>query len=215
MGFFSKFKFGSNTYQVKDSGVTYASYSGSDMSTAVISASDFDLHKGSIVIVKFEGAYSAINALNINSTGAKAIYRKGAAINSTNKLYFYVASGESGIFMYDGTAYQLLGCDRSCVMMETPSEYRANTTDYTWTDLYVRKYGPVVQVTMNFNGIPRYNVPIIYSLPKPLYTVYERDTNLGYLRIDANTGNLICYSTASTSKVYVIKTITYLCGDLG
>lgn len=215
MAAMSKISFGGNTYQVKDSGVTYASYSGPDQSTADISASDFDLHKGSIVIVKFENRYAAINALNINSTGAKAIYRKGAAINSTNKLYYYVTYNESGIFMYDGTAYQLIGCDRSCVMMETPSEYIANTTDYTWADLEVKKYGPVVQVSMSFVGVPQLNVPIIYSLPKPVRVVYESDIGLGYLRIDRDTGNLICYSTGSTSSVHVIKTITYLCTDLG
>lgn len=55
-------------------------------------------------IVKFHAAASAAATLNVNSTGAKSIYRNGAAVSSTNPI----VANEMYLCCYDGTQFQLL-----------------------------------------------------------------------------------------------------------
>lgn len=54
--------------------------------------------------VKFHAAATAAATLNINSTGAKSLYRNGAAVSSTNPI----VSGDIYIGFYDGTQFQLI-----------------------------------------------------------------------------------------------------------
>lgn len=65
----------------------------------------FALVTGAIITVKFTVTNTAANpTLNVNSTGAKAIYYRGAAIAAG-----YLAAGRTYTFVYNGTQYELIG----------------------------------------------------------------------------------------------------------
>ena len=66
---------------------------------------------GGIVAIKFTNALCAGATLTINSTTAKPIYIKGAAVTADNAAA--VSAGDLAYFMYDGTAYHLMGTDRA------------------------------------------------------------------------------------------------------
>ena len=70
-----------------------------------VSCSAFSLETGSRVIVKFTVTNTAASpTLNVNSTGAKAIQYRGAAITAG-----YLAANRTYAFVYDGSAWQLVG----------------------------------------------------------------------------------------------------------
>lgn len=70
-----------------------------------VTLTGFTLATGARVTVKFTVTNTAANpTLNINSTGAKAIYYKGAAITAG-----YLAANKVYEFVYDGTNYVLVG----------------------------------------------------------------------------------------------------------
>jgi hypothetical protein len=73
--------------------------------------SDYVLSTGGIVTVKFTNALCTSATMNINGKGAKPIYIKGAAVTANNAAT--VSAGDTAYFMYDGTAYHLLGTDRA------------------------------------------------------------------------------------------------------
>ena len=66
---------------------------------------------GGIVAIKFTNALCAGATLTINSTTAKPIYIKGTAVTADNAAA--VSAGDLAYFMYDGTAYHLMGTDRA------------------------------------------------------------------------------------------------------
>ena len=71
----------------------------------VVSCTGFVLASGSRITVKFTTTNTATNpTLNVNSTGAKAIMYRGAAISAG-----YLAAGRVYTFVYDGTNYELVG----------------------------------------------------------------------------------------------------------
>lgn len=71
----------------------------------VVSATDFVLETGAKIIVKFTVTNTADNpTLNVNSTGAKPIFYRGAAITKG-----YLANKRVYTFVYDGTNYELVG----------------------------------------------------------------------------------------------------------
>ena len=74
--------------------------------TASVTEGTFNLNTGARVTVKFSNANSATNpTLNINSTGAKAIYWHGSNIPSTQ----FWEAGATLDFVYNGTQYELIG----------------------------------------------------------------------------------------------------------
>lgn len=74
----------------------------------VATMTNYVLKKNGFVAVKFTYGVPAAATLNINSKGAKPIYRYGSPI--TNKV---ICAGDLAIFVYDGTNYNLVGMD-SC-----------------------------------------------------------------------------------------------------
>ena len=71
----------------------------------VVALSGFTLVTGARVTVKFTVTNTAASpTLNVNSTGAKAIYYRGAAIGAG-----YLAANRTYEFIYNGTQYELLG----------------------------------------------------------------------------------------------------------
>ena len=70
-----------------------------------VALTNFKLVTGAHVYVKFTVTNSAANpTLNVNSTGAKAIYYRGAAISAG-----YLAANRTYEFIYNGTQYELVG----------------------------------------------------------------------------------------------------------
>lgn len=71
----------------------------------VVSCASYTLVTGSRIIVKFTKTNTAANpTLNVNSSGAKAIQYRGAAITAG-----VLAADRTYEFIYDGTNYQLVG----------------------------------------------------------------------------------------------------------
>lgn len=86
---------------------------------------NFVLTKGAIVAIDFSyGSTAALGALtlNVNSTGAKAIYKNGTATSSSNTLDW--GSG-TVLFVYNGTGYAYLGNSRNTMNEGTMTELRA------------------------------------------------------------------------------------------
>lgn len=70
-----------------------------------VSATGFSLVTGAKVVVKFTVTNTAANpTLNVNSTGAKDIYYRGAAITAG-----YLAANRTYEFVYNGSQYDLVG----------------------------------------------------------------------------------------------------------
>lgn len=71
----------------------------------VVTLTGFSLVTGAKVAVKFTVTNTAANpTLNVNNTGAKAIYYRGAAITAG-----YLAANRTYEFVYNGTQYELVG----------------------------------------------------------------------------------------------------------
>ena len=71
----------------------------------VVSCSNFGLITGAEITVKFTTTNTAANpTLNVNSTGAKAIYYRGSAISAG-----YLAANRTYTFRYNGSQYDLVG----------------------------------------------------------------------------------------------------------
>lgn len=71
----------------------------------VVACTGFDLKTGSEITVKFTVTNKAKNpTLNVNSTGAKPIYYRGAAISAS-----YLAANRTYTFRYNGSQYDLVG----------------------------------------------------------------------------------------------------------
>lgn len=86
--------------------VNYGSCS-TDAATAAktVACTGFALVTGAEITVKFTVTNTAANpTLNVNSTGAKAIYYRGAAISAG-----YLAANRTYTFRYNGTQYELVG----------------------------------------------------------------------------------------------------------
>lgn len=125
----------------------------------------FTLAKGARAIIHFENGNTASNpTLNIKSTGAKAIYYKGAR---TVKL----AAGGTYEFVYDGTQYQLVG------ELDTNTEYSAATgsanglmssADYTLLHTTIpNTYATKSELSTAVSGLYKYkgSVATASSLP--------------------------------------------------
>lgn len=76
--------------------------------TAAISNYTLSAGNGGLIAIKFSADVPANATLNVQSTGAKNIYWKNAAITAG-----VIKSGDTAMLMYDGTRYQLLSVDRS------------------------------------------------------------------------------------------------------
>ena len=70
-----------------------------------VSCTGFTLATGARIVVKFTVTNTASSpTLNVNSTGAKAIYYRGSAISAG-----YLAANRTYEFVYNGTQYELIG----------------------------------------------------------------------------------------------------------
>lgn len=76
-------------------------------SEKAVTLSGFVLTKNGIVSITFSNAVASNATLNVNSTGAKAIHHKGAAL-----LNNIILAGDTVTFIYDGTYFNLIAIDR-------------------------------------------------------------------------------------------------------
>lgn len=82
---------------------TCSTAAGTAAKTATIDG--FTLYTGVIVSVKFTVTNTASSpTLNVNSTGAKAIYYRGSAISAG-----YLAANRTYVFVYNGTQWEFIG----------------------------------------------------------------------------------------------------------
>lgn len=98
------------TYTNPKLGHGYASSTAGTSPAFTAAVSNFTLNggNGGFIAIKFSAAVPASATLNVNSTGAKNIYWKNAAITAG-----VIQQGDTAFLIYDGTRYQLLGTDRS------------------------------------------------------------------------------------------------------
>lgn len=92
-----------------------------------VACTGFALVTGAEITVKFTVTNTAANpTLNVNSTGAKAIYYRGSAITSS-----YLAANRTYTFRYNGTQYELVGD------INTNTDTKVNATLATTTKAYL------------------------------------------------------------------------------
>lgn len=91
--------------------------------TVDVADTSFALERGVIVAVKFMNGVPSAATLNVNSTGAKAIYYEGATI-----VLGTVKAGDLVTFQYDGSYWNVLAIDRQ------PTKTSELTNDGDGTD---------------------------------------------------------------------------------
>lgn len=101
-----------STYSPQSLGFGYAGNTTNSSAAFTASISSFSLKQNGIVVVKFSADVPASATLDVTSTGAKAIRWKGAAITAD-----IIQSGDTCMFSYDGTYWNLVSVDRSCKEM--------------------------------------------------------------------------------------------------
>ena len=118
-------KFGDATYVIT---VPYGTCSTAAATVAkVVTIDNFSLETGAEISVKFTVTNTADNpTLNVNSTGAKAIYYRGAAISKG-----YLAANRTYKFSYDGTSWNLIGD------IDTNTKTTTGTSNKTGTKLFL------------------------------------------------------------------------------
>lgn len=149
-----------------------------------VAVTNYKLVTGGHVYVKFTVTNSASNpSLNVNGTGAKAIYYRGSAISAG-----YLAANRTYEFIYNGTQYELVGD----IDTNTNTTYSAGTgLDLSGTTFSLENsgvdagsYGPSADVS-GTNG-STINIPQITVDTKGRITsvvnrvLTNRDTNTTY-----------------------------------
>lgn len=98
--------YGSDTYVFTLPYGTCSVAAGTAAKTVTVANSKFSLESGAKVTVKFTNANTVASpTLNVNSTGAKAIYWHGAALPASQ----YWVAGAVLNFVYNGTQWDLIG----------------------------------------------------------------------------------------------------------
>ena len=102
-----------------------------------VTCADFSLATGATILVKFTNANSVSSpTLNVNSTGAKSIYYRGAALASS--LYYWGA-GDIVEFYYNGTQWDLLDVSNTNTTYSSLSASDATTGTATTGRLITAK----------------------------------------------------------------------------
>lgn len=177
------------TYNLKDLRLdnygTCSTAAGTVAKTVTVNNSSFALVEGVIVTIKFTTTNTAANpTLNVNSTSAKPIYYKGAAIQAgllqANKIYTLI---------YNGTQYQIIGdIDQNASVQSdwnendsTSQAYIQNRTHYKTSIGYIlpvdlieyTRYLDASEITCEIDGIEHtYNYLSDYNMERSLPEQY-------------------------------------------
>ena len=130
-----------NTLTPFKAGTVYGGCSTASATTAktVTNVSGFRLGTGSLACIYFSNDVTGPSSLNINSTGARNIYYRGAALPANSDL---IKAGDKVLFSYNGQ-YNIIAIDRAAVSGTTGgggtdanaiSGVSFNGTDATVTD---------------------------------------------------------------------------------
>lgn len=121
-----------DTYVLTTPYATCSTAAGTAAKVATITpGSAFSLETGVRVSVKFTNALSvAAPTLNVNSSGAKAIYFRGVTLSSAQ----YWAAGSTVDFVYDGNYWQMLGSQHNSTYSLSSFGITASATELNYTD---------------------------------------------------------------------------------
>ena len=216
-----------------------ARYSHGTCSTAAATAAKtvtcagFVLVTGSEITVKFTVSNTAKNpTLNVNSTGAKAIYYNGAAITAS-----YLAANKTYTFRYNGTQYDLVGdinapvdtsykdavqcltAGGTAAKVGTASYYNRSNNKYFFVMIAnANTYAGAITLNINSSGAKTIYINGVassssnYTLPAGLYHVYH-DNYYYYFRTDST------YLDGCFTRSYINATTSntnyYLIGATG
>ena len=172
-------------------GYGYGTCSTAASTTAkVATVSNYALTTGGYVTVRFTYAVPASATLNINSTGAKAIYNNGVAIKAG-----VINAGDTATFVYNGSYYYL-------VSTSTPSRtYTANITT-TWTG----SAAPYTQ-TITVSGMTANDNPVVDVVPDSTYaTATSQIAEYGKIyKITTAANSITVYATEKTETTVPIQ----------
>ena len=167
-----------------------ATESATTTKVATLSGNVYKLNNGGIVAIKFTNAVTGNSTLNINSTGAKNMYNNGAAMTAG-----VINAGDTAVFMYDGTYYQLIS------VSSASRTYTANVST-TWTG----SAAPYTQ-TITIAGMTANDNPIVDIVPSTTYaTAKTQIADFGKIyKITTAANSITVYATEKTSATVPIQ----------
>lgn len=137
-----------------------------------VTLTDFSLVTGARIAIKFTVTNTASNpTLNVNSTGAKAIQYRGAAITAS-----YLGANRVYEFVYDGTAYQLIGD------IDTNTTYNVATTSTNGL-LSSSDKSKLDSITVDANKVEESDANGNIKIDGTEVNVYTHPTTSGYKHI--------------------------------
>ena len=164
-----------------------------------VACTGFTLATGSEITVKFTVTNTAANpTLNVNSTGAKAVYYNGAAISAG-----YLKANKTYTFRYNGTQYDLVGD------IDTNTTYSLSSFGVTATAAELNKLDGVTATATELNYVDGVTSNIQTQLNGKLSTSGTAAKAIA----DANGQNIA--DTYIKALSVSGRTITYTKGDGG
>lgn len=163
----------------------------------VVTCADYQLAKGNVISVNFSTANTATApTLNVNSTGAKAIYVNNAVTSASNMLTW--DAGEQMTFIYSGSYYFL-------VARSSPIKYSSATfTDSLNVTRTVTKQGSRVHMDWGDNYTTTAGSWLTIGTVPEGYrpTKQQRRTLYTYTGLDSWTGQgIVEISTAGVIRI--------------
>lgn len=174
-------------------GVATAALGTSPAFTVVLAGYTLNCGNGGIVNVRFNDDVPASATLDINDTGAKAIYHKGAPIGQD-----VIKDGDTALLSYDGTNYVLMGVDSSIggTVEYVPAYEHTNEVDY-------RNVPQDSKHWFNYrNGDT--GAPSPGNLIEDYY-FGNRNNSIEGVRLNADGLNGRQFATSASSTIYCIK----------
>lgn len=201
----NKFKIYDNTYYLGTRGSAGDAYgictNFQNQTALTASLSDFSLYAGGIINILFQGTSSSTGVvanatLNINNTGAKSIYYRGAPIQAN-----VILPQDLVMFIYDGTYFHIINIDNKL----TPY----GSYGYEPGDTLTFSYASFGGYLLNGRNALRWVVPLQKPI-LPSVTGYTVDSFSG-LYVQGRGQTLI--SNATLSNVEATFDNTTIVGD--
>lgn len=169
--------------------------------TAANLSTGYSLRKGNIISIKFTNANTA-NAptLNISSTGAKAIWCKGAITSASNQLLWN--AGDIVTFVYDGSIYEAISINTRALTDVTFVEYGVSTE----AEVYAAQGNGKLVIAFDRNNVERF-APLTHYSPASEY-VFSYTDYLGRARLWSLSDNGTNTWSKSVGNYYVPSTRT-------
>lgn len=162
----------------------------------VVSLTGFTLATGAKIAVKFTVTNTAANpTLNVNGTGAKAIYYRGAAISAG-----YLAANRTYEFIYNGTQYELVGD------LDTNSDTHWTSKNIVGASNTATANAAATNGNVYLNHLENSSVKSAHNIVGSGATTVTSDAN-GKITISSNnTDTKVTNTLATTTKAYVTGT---------